>query len=260
MNCPFQEILVRAGELMLSYQHPRVEDKDGHANFVTEADVAVQTLLTEELHRAFPDACFLAEEQENAALTDAPTFIIDPIDGTTNYFRRRSASVISVGLVADKRPVLGAIYDPYRRRLFYAEQGRGAWCGEERLHVSDVPFERALIELGTGPYYEHLMPLTARTVGELLPKVADFRRSGAAALDLTNVAQGLSEGMFEWMLQPWDYCAGSLLIEEAGGRYGAIGGGMPSFEHGTPYMAANARIFDRLQEELQRLGREAQVL
>lgn len=253
MNSALREILTRAGQLMLSFEHPRVEDKGGHANYVTEADVAVQTFLEEELGRAFPGVGFLAEEQENGALTDAPTFIIDPIDGTTNYFRRRKASVISVGMVSGKRPVLGAIYDPYRDELFHAEQGKGAYMNDDRLHVSDVPFERALVELGTGPYYEDLMALTGRTVAELLPKIADFRRSGSAATDLTKVAAGLSDGMFEWMLQPWDYCAGSLLVEEAGDRYGAITGGAPSFEQGTPYMAANARCFDRLQEELMRI-------
>lgn len=253
MTCAFADILKDAGRLMLSYQDPKVEDKGGHANFVTEADVAVQACLKEALEKRFPGTLFLAEEQENQALTDQATFIIDPIDGTTNYFRRRRASVISVGMVEGKTPVMGAIYDPYHDELCYAEKGCGAWLGNTQLHVSDVPLERALIELGTGPYYEELMQLTGRTVAELLPKIADFRRSGSAALDLIRVARGESDGMFEWMLQPWDYCAASLLVEEAGGRYGAILGGAPSFDHGTPFVAANARCFDALRAELQRI-------
>lgn len=253
MTCEIRDILEKAGALMLSFQDPKVSSKGEHASYVTDADVAVQAFLEEELTKRFPGVLFLAEEQENTTLTDAPTFIIDPIDGTTNYFRRRSASVISVGLVENQVPAFGAIYDPYRNDLYHARRGHGAWLDDERVHVSDVPFDRALIELGSGPYYEDLMALTGRTVGELLPIVADIRRSGSAALDLTNVALGKSEGLFEWMLQPWDYCAGALLVEEAGGRYGAIMGGAPSFDHGTPFMAANARIFDRLQAELQRI-------
>lgn len=254
MKCAFESVLQEAGTLMRSYQTLHVQDKGGHANFVTEADMAVQSFLVEELTRQFPHACFLAEEQDNAPLTDAFTFIIDPIDGTTNYFRGRNSSVISVGAVENGVPVLGAIYDPYRDMLFYAEAGRGAYRGEERLTVSDMPLNQALIEWGSAPYYEELFERTGRTVSQLLPRIADFRRSGSAALDLTHVAEGVSDGMFEWMLQPWDYCAGALLVQEAGGRYGAIFGGAPSFEKGTPFIAANAKCFDALQELLQKMA------
>lgn len=256
MKCVLEDTLREAGKLMLSFQDPKVMDKGGHANYVTEADEAVQALILDRLARHFPHARFLAEEQEGNVLTDAPTFIVDPIDGTTNYFRRRESSVISIGLVENRRPVLGAIYDPYHDRIYHAERGHGAWLGDERLHVSDVPFERALIELGSAPYYADLMALTGRTVGALLPQIADFRRSGAAALDLTHVASGLSEGMFEWMLQPWDYCAGVLLVEEAGGMCGAITGGPATYEHGIPFMAANPRVFDRLRDALMKVRSE----
>ena len=107
-------ILRRAARLMLDFENPQVFAKGGHADFVTEADVAVQTFLLEELAKAYPGAAFFAEEAEGNTLGDGLTFIIDPIDGTTNYFRRRRCSAISIGAVEGKRPVFGAIYDPYR--------------------------------------------------------------------------------------------------------------------------------------------------
>ncbi|MBQ7306304.1 MAG: inositol monophosphatase [Clostridia bacterium] len=244
-------VLKKAGDMMLQYQQPRVYAKGKHADFVTEADLAVQEFLLEELAKLFPTAKFFAEEKKDNVLTDALTFIIDPIDGTTNYFRKRECSVISVGAVENKRPVLGAIFDPYQNRLYHAQLGRGAWCGETRLRVSEEPIERALIGLGTSPYYDELMELTGRTVGALMPWVADLRRTGSAAMELCDIASGRSDGCFEWLLQPWDYCAGVLLVEEAGGRCGNIMGGEVTYEKGIPFMAANAVCFEQLQKILQ---------
>lgn len=248
-------VLKTAGELMLRFENPQVFAKGGHADFVTEADVAVQEYLMEQLARLYPTAKFFAEEKKDNVLTDALTFIIDPIDGTTNYFRRRACSMISVGAVENKRPVLGAIYDPYQDRLFHAEKGKGAWCNEERLHVSVEPIERALIGLGTSPYYDELMELTGRTVGMLMPRIADLRRTGSAAMELCDIAAGRSDGCFEWLLQPWDYCAGVLLVEEAGGRCGNIMGGEATYEKGIPFMAANGVIYEEFQRILQDVKR-----
>ena len=246
------EIIKRAARLMLDFADPAVYSKGRHADFVTEADVAVQEFLIDELAKAFPAACFLAEEGEGQTLTDKFTFIIDPIDGTTNYFRRRRCSMISIGAVEGKKPAFGMIYDPYRDEMYHAEPGKGAWCNGERLHAADMPFEKALIGFGTGPYYEELFEVTGRSFAALLPKVADIRRTGSACMDLCDVAAGRSDGHFEWQLQPWDYCAATLLVEEAGGKCGNILGGPVTYDKGIPHIAASARIFDELQEVLQR--------
>ena len=176
MRNAVEPIIRRAAELMLNFADPAVYSKGRHADFVTEADVAVQDFLLNSLSKAFPEARFLAEEGEGQQLTDAFTFIIDPIDGTTNYFRRRRCSMISIGAVQGKQPVFGLLYDPYRDELFHAEPGRGAWCNETRLHVADMPFEKALIGFGTGPYYEELFDVTSRSFAALLPRVALARR------------------------------------------------------------------------------------
>lgn len=246
-----QTVMEQAGQIMTEWERPQVFSKGKHADFVTEADVAVQEFLLEKLSVLFPGAKFFAEEKKDNVLTDDMTFIIDPIDGTTNYFRGRSMSVISIGAVENKRPVLGAIYDPYRGELYHAQKGKGAWCGDIALHVSDEPINRALIGLGTSPYYDELMALTGRTVGALMPRIADLRRTGSAAMELCDIAAGRSDGCFEWLLQPWDYCAGVLLVEEAGGRCGNIMGGDATYERGIPFMAANSVCYDDLQKILQ---------
>jgi len=255
MRNAIEPIIRRAARLMLDFADPAVYSKGHHGDFVTEADVAVQAFLIEELSRTFPSASFLAEEGEGQRLTDKFTFIIDPIDGTTNYFRRRQCSMISIGAVADKQPVFGMIYNPYRDELYQAEAGKGAWCGSERLHVADLPLNKALIGFGSGPYYEDLFELTGRTFSMLMPQIADIRRTGSACVDLCDVASGRSDGHFEWQLQPWDYCAATLLVEEAGGKCGNILGGPVTYDRGIPHLAASARIFDALQEALQQIWR-----
>ena len=257
MKNAIEPMIRRAARLMLDFADPAVYAKGRHADFVTEGDLAVQSFLIGELTKAFPGACFLAEEGEGQKLTDKFTFIIDPIDGTTNYFRRRRCSMISIGAVENGQPVFGMIYDPYRDELYHAEPGKGAWCGTERLHVADIPFEKALIGFGTGPYYEELFDVTGRSFAALLPVVADIRRTGSACVDLCDVAAGRSDGHFEWCLQPWDYCAATLLVEEAGGKCGNILGGPVTYDKGIPHIGASARIYDQLQETLQKVWRQS---
>ena len=246
-----EPILRRAGEMMTAYHDPRVYDKGRHADFVTEADLAVQSFLIEKLSAAFPEARFFAEEKQDNELTGGLTFIIDPIDGTMNFFRHRACSAISVGVTEGREIVFGAVYHPYREELYWAEKGRGAWCGGERLRVSDMPMEKALVGFGTAPYYDDLFEVTGRTLTALLPACADIRRTGSACVDLCDVAAGRSDAHFEWLLQPWDICAGTLIVEEAGGRCGNILGGDVVLERGAPHLAANPRIYDALQALLQ---------
>lgn len=250
LNDAFFQVLREAGDLMLSYENLSIHWKDGHANFVTEADEAVQSFLQERLHALLPSAAFLGEEGGKTILTDELTIIVDPIDGTTNYYRNRCASAISVGITAEKKPVAGMVLDPYRQRIYHAEKGCGAYCNDAPIHVSDFPMERALIEFGSSPYRTELNALTGLSVAALLPRTADLRRSGSAALDLCNVACGISEGLFEWDLQPWDHCAASVIVEEAGGRCGCITGGDAVYDHSIPFVAGNAICFEPLRELL----------
>ena len=249
-------VMLEAGRMMAAYHDPKVYDKGRHADFVTEADLAVQSFLIERLSAAFPDAKFFAEEKKDNVLTDVLTFIIDPIDGTTNFFRHRACSAISVGVTQGREIVFGAICDPYQNRLYHAEKGCGAYCNDDRLRVSDTPFDRAIVGFGTAPYYSDLFELTGRTLAALLPACADIRRTGSACIDLCDVAAGRSDAHFEWLLQPWDICAGTLIVEEAGGRCGSILGEEVVLGEAAPHLAANPRVYDALRALLISIHRE----
>ena len=246
-----EQLIRQAGELMLGFRRLEVTSKGRHGDYVTQADKAVQDMLISGLSALYPEASFIAEEKDNANLPDTPAFIIDPIDGTTNFFRHRETSVISIGLTVEKKPFEGWIYNPYRGEMFHAVKGKGATLNGDRINVSDVPVQNALVYLGTSSYYEELMELTGLSALRLLPQIADFRRTGSCALELCDIARGRAEALFEWRLQPWDTCAGTLLVEEAGGRCGQILEGDVTFTGPVPFLAANSESFDKIRSMLQ---------
>ncbi len=220
----------RAGEMMLKPFDAAVHRKEGHFNIVTETDVAVQVLLRKELKRIDPAARFFAEEQQNDPLTAEPTFVVDPIDGTLNYYRRRNCSAVSIALLKDKRPVLGVVYDPYADEMFTAEYGRGAYLNGQPIHVSSVPPEDAVVSIGTSPYDPALAKRTMAAATRFLLAAGDLRRSGSAALDLCHTACGRSDIFYELKLQPWDVAAGSLILTEAGGIFRSLGRSAPCYD------------------------------
>lgn len=251
------EALIRqAGEMMLGFRELEITSKGRHGDYVTQADKAVQDMLLTGLSALYPEASFIAEEKDNGNLPDTPAFIVDPIDGTTNFFRHRESSVISVGLTEHRRPVEGWIYNPYRGEMFHAAKGRGAFLNGEKISVSNVPPQNALVYLGTASYYEELMELTGLSALRLLPRIADFRRTGSCAFELCDIARGRAEALFEWRLQPWDTCAGTLLVEEAGGLCGQILEGEVDFSGPVPFLAANRESFDEIRSILRSVYEE----
>ncbi len=220
----------RAGDIMLAHQHAAVRRKDGHYNFVTDADLAVQQYLSQALPALLPGARFFSEEQENDPLTGAPTFVVDPIDGTLNFMRGRRASAVSIALLENRQPVLGAVYDPAAAELFTAEAGRGAFLNGQPISVSSAAFANALVILGTSPYHPHLAMPTMAAATQFLLRAGDLRRSGAAALDLCGIACGRADIYFELILQSWDTAAGCLIVKEAGGCFLSLGRDAPWFE------------------------------
>ena len=237
------QIVRDAGAKVLSYDHPEVYQKEGHANFVTQADIEVQAFLMDKLHEAFPQALFLAEEQENAALTGEWTFVIDPIDGTTNFMRGRKWSCISVALLKDREPVVGIVLNPYNGELFHAEKGKGAFLNGVPTHVSQTVFDQALVSFGTSPYQPSLAAKSMRAAEKFLLQAGDLRRVGSAALDLCDVACGRSDIFWEYVLSPWDFAAGALLVNEAGGKTGCPGQGPLAFDRKMAVLAANPKCF-----------------
>ncbi len=218
-----EAVIRAAGELMRRVPDEVREnpaEKVGSANFVTAYDLAVQEQLKAALTPLFPDAVFLAEEdgESRAALGGGYTFIIDPIDGTTNFMCGYDTSAISVGLLWDGCPIFGAVYDPYRDEYFMATAGGGATCNRKPIRVSSRPLTRAIVAIGSAPYQKSfLAPTTMAMTADLYLTFADFRRSGSAALDICHVAAGRTDAYCEPILAPWDYAAGSLILAEAGG-------------------------------------------
>lgn len=214
-----RRIAREAGHIILGFGAYDVEEKEGHANYVTSVDRAVQAYLAGALRDALPGSRFIGEEQENEALTDHPTWIIDPVDGTTNLIHGCRQSAVSIALCEGGVPVMGAVYQPYTDELFFAEKGRGATLNGSPIHVAQHPFEHALVTFGTAPYYEELVERSMRLAMSFLKSCADIRRSGSSAIDLASVACGRTDVFFELVLQPWDYAAGSLLVTESGGQF-----------------------------------------
>lgn len=233
-------IAKEAGAMMRRSHDAAIHEKEGHYNFVTDADVAVQTYLKSALLTLCPDAHFYAEEQENEPLTDAPTFVVDPIDGTINYMRLRHMSAVSIGYLEGRQPVMAVVYNPYANELFYARKGRGAFLNGQPIRVSDLPYDMALVELGTSPYDAELAKQTMAAAGRFLSECGDLRRSGSAAIDLCGVACGRADIFFELRLRPWDVAAGALIVEEAGGRFISLGHDAPFFEAACGMLACNA--------------------
>lgn len=233
-------IAKEAGAMMRRSHDAAIHEKEGHYNFVTDADVAVQAYLKSALLTLCPGARFYAEEQENEPLTDAPTFVVDPIDGTINYMRLRHMSAVSIGYLEGRQPVMAVVYNPYANELFYARKGRGAFLNGQPIRVSDLPYNMALVELGTSPYDAELAKQTMAAAGRFLSECGDLRRSGSAAIDLCGVACGRADIFFELRLRPWDVAAGALIVEEAGGRFISLGHDAPFFEAACGMLACNA--------------------
>ncbi len=208
------------GKIILSARacQDDIEEKNGTANFVTKYDKEVQELLYEKLLALLPEAHFVGEEEENHHSIDRGySYIVDPIDGTTNFIKDLKYSAISVGLLKDGKPYIGVVYNPYLDELFYAEKGKGAFLNGKLIKASTLPLEEGIVIFGTSPYYRELSELTFDYARKLFNLSLDLRRSGSAALDLCSIASGRAEVFFEMKLSPWDYAAAAVIIEEAGG-------------------------------------------
>ena len=240
------QIAQEAGAFFRQDELTNVVSKEGHANYVTNIDCKVQAYLEEKLSELLPGSEFIGEEKENQALTDAPTWIVDPLDGTTNMIHDYRLSAVSIALCRDKKPVSGVIWQPFTRELFYAEASRGAFLNGRPIHVSETPFRNALVAVGTSPYYEELEEPGMKLAGDFLHECADIRRSGSAAMDLAYLACGRLDIFFELRLKPWDYAAGSLIIQEAGGEIQMpLAGGTMDYDLSAAILAANPLCFSK---------------
>ena len=195
-----------------------IDTKSGIADLVTEYDKKIQEQLAIGLKKILPEAKFIGEEGSSDKLSDdGYAFVVDPIDGTTNFIKDFHISAISVALLEGKEVVAGVVYNPYLDEIFYAIKGQGAFCNGKKISVSSQPMSNALVLFGSSPYDKSLFKETLEILSEYFYKALDIRRCGSAALDLCSVACGRAEVYFELQTSPWDFAAGKLLVEEAGG-------------------------------------------
>ncbi len=211
-----------------SREQLRVEMK-GLADFVSSADLESEHLLRAALLEDYPAFGFVTEESAPTPGTDpgGSRFIVDPLDGTTNFLHGVPHFAVAIALERQGRIVAGVVFDPSKDEMFVAEEGRGAWLGTERLRVSDdADLSRALV--GTGiPHSNgaHRHATFLAMLAAAMREAAGIRRFGSAALDLAYVAGGRLATFFEFGLKPWDLAAGMLLVREAGGRVSEPAGG-----------------------------------
>ncbi len=214
------DIAREAGRIMLGASHPEVMEKSGHANFCTETDEKIQAFLMEKLRPVCPEASFLGEEDGQdvftARMSRGYCFVIDPIDGTSNFIFSYRPSVISIALLKDGAPFIGVVYNPFDDMTFSAKAGEGACLNGERIMSSDAPLADSLAVFGTAAYYEELRDPTFDAVKKLMPLCVDVRRSGSAAWDMCCVALGRCGLYFEMRIQLWDYAAAAIIASEAG--------------------------------------------
>ena len=191
---------------------------------VSDADRAAETVIVELLGRERPDDGLLGEEGAAAEGGSGRRWVIDPLDGTTNFLYGIPQWAVSVALEDAGGVAAGAVFDPVRGELFRAERGAGAQLNGEPIRVREgVPLERSLIATGFG-YESAVRAAQARVAQQVLPRVRDIRRAGAAALDLAWLAAGRLDGYYERGLKPWDWAAGRLLVAEAGGTVERMSG------------------------------------
>ncbi len=208
------------GELMKEADRKRisVHEKSSFRDLVTEFDVQIQNYAVSELKKQYPGAGFICEESDRPVEGAGQlTFVIDPIDGTSNFIHHFHHSCTSIACVSDGRPIAGVIYNPFSDELFTAVENGGAYLNGERIHVTDGELTESLVLFGTSPYQLSMEEDTLKRISWMYRRCLDLRRSGSAALDLCYVAAGRAGLYFEASLSLWDYAAGALIVKEAGG-------------------------------------------
>jgi len=230
---------------------PHTIDYKGVINLVTEADRMSEALILERLQQRFPDHSILTEESPASDKNSEYRWIIDPLDGTTNYAHGYPVFCVSIALEQDKRVIAGVVYNPMLDELFLAEEGQGTWLNGQRIRVSEISdLSQSLIATGF-PYDIRESEINNLDhFNSMAKQVQAIRRAGSAALDMAYVAAGRFDGFWELKLMPWDTAAASLLIREAGGIVSDLYGN--DFSLSAPHvLASSGKIQQQLIQALQ---------
>lgn len=255
----FLEVAVKAARLagQIIVEHlGKISKKDINlkqaSDFVTKVDRESEKIIIDTIKKHFPDHLFLAEESLKECGKETFRWIIDPLDGTTNYIHSYPAFSISIALEYGGEIIMGVILDPLRNELFWAEKGSGAYVNCSPLEVSQVTLNESLIATGFPFRSKEMIDNYLNLFKNLFLKVSDLRRAGSAALDLAYLASGRCDGFFELGLSPWDIAAGSLLIKEAGGIVTDFGGGNDYIWTGN-IVAGNPEVHKEILAEVKKV-------
>ena len=242
-----------AGETIRHYanQVRKLDIKNkAHNDFVTKVDREAETQVVRLLQRAYPDHAFWGEESGRIGGESEYEWIIDPLDGTTNFLYGLPQYSVSIALKHKGRLMVGVVYDPLRDETFAAARGDGATLNGRRIRVSDrTSLQNALLGTGVPFRADQNLDLYLKSLKALVPDTAGVRRMGSAALDLAYVASGRFDGFWELGLKEWDMAAGILLIQEAGGLIGDWDGNNTHLQSGN-IVAGNPKVFKDMLKRL----------
>ena len=213
------ETAQQAGEILKKYYHQELEinTKSSDIDLVTQADIESEKFIISAIHKQFPGHAILAEETGQSGKSEY-LWIVDPLDGTTNFAHKHPMFAVTISLVRHEEVMLGVTYDPLRDELFVAEKGKGATLNGQPISVSQIKeIHKALVATGF-PYKRHIEPPpNIPELTRVMPNVQGIRRGGSAALDVAYVACGRLDGYWESSLHLWDWIGGVLMVKEAGG-------------------------------------------
>lgn len=248
------EIAKQAGEILRSYwgKLSQIRKKQYFWDLVSEADLASEAYILAEIKKRFPNDQILSEEAGLNSSTPSPSlWLIDPLDGTTNFTHQYPMVSISIGLWRDQKPLMGIVYNPIFNELFYGYLGEGAFLNDQPIHVSKMEkLDQSLLSTGFAYDRKETQENNYAEFCYLTNLSQGVRRGGSAAIDLAYVAAGRLDGYWERGLKPWDTGAGVLLVKEAGGLVTSYENGVFDLSTGR-ILATNGLIHQELSRELQ---------
>ena len=238
-------LVTKTKELIKNREMAAQVKENGIADYVTQVDIAVQNFLKKELFALAPDVQFLGEETGLQEMEADCFWILDPVDGTTNLMHDYQHSVVSLALCNRGEIVMGVVYDPFREEVFSAIKGQGSFLNGQPIGVSKAEkLSNTIVGLGTAK--RELADENFARFRRVFDQCQDVRRIGSAALELAYTACGRQGGYFEVYLNPWDYAAGMLLIQEAGGLVTDFMGNPPDPRKGSSIVGTNGNIHTEL--------------
>lgn len=261
-----KKIVVSAAELLpdLFGVNDTVHKKGSIRNEVTEYDLLIQDYIINTIKKEYPNAVFLGEEGgKEAEDTNNLLFVIDPIDGTTNFVNNCKFSCISIAMLRSGEVVEAVVYNPYLKDMFFAKKNEGAWLNDQKLQIEDTRLKESIVGYSNCPYDEEITDFTFAFGKMLYKKSLDFRRMGASALEICYAACGRYQLYCEMILYPWDYLAASLIVEEAGGVISDCSGGKLKINKRCSVVAgcptAHHEVLEMYKDFMQQKGNDIKV-